>query len=137
MTLMSESKEKRTAQPAGVSHMKVFMQDFVLDIVRSFLQGDEVPLSWKLFLDSVVSTSTRPRIPVVNTQSPLHRRGRRKYLLDAISQRRGSINSFKSVTEVCRNSVNVYNVLGQNFFRGHLTPHGKLIRARLVMVLEA
>ena len=81
MTLMSESKEKRTAQPAGVSHMKVFMQDFVLDIVRSFLQGDEVPLSWKLFLDSVVSTSTRPRIPVVNTQSPLHRRGRRKYLL--------------------------------------------------------
>ena len=66
-----------------VSHMKAFMKDFVIDVVRSFLQGDEMPLSCNLFLDSIFCASSRPKIPVVNTKPPLHRRLRREEFVDS------------------------------------------------------
>ena len=65
-------EENRTAREMG--HMKAFMKDFVFDIVRSFLQGNEVPLSCNLFLKSIFLTSSGPRVPVVNTEPLLHRR---------------------------------------------------------------
>ena len=40
----------RTARKVG--HMKSFMKDFVFDTLRSFLQGDEMPLSCDSFLDA-------------------------------------------------------------------------------------
>ena len=119
---------KRTAPPAKWSHVKSFMKDFVFDIVRSFLSGNEVPLSCNLFLDSTFPISSGPRVPVVNAEPLLHRWLRREAFVDAGCLRKWSLNSLKSVTEICFNSVNVHHVLGQNLIRCHFTPHRKLIR---------
>ena len=64
-------EENRTARKVG--HVKSFMQDFVFDILRSFLQGDDMPLSCDLFLDRILLTSSGPRVPVVNAEPLLHR----------------------------------------------------------------
>ena len=64
-------EENRAACKVG--HMKSVMKKIVFDIVRSFLQGDEVPFSRNLFLDSTFPTSSGPRVPVVNAEPLLHR----------------------------------------------------------------
>ena len=74
-------EEHRTA--CKVSHIKTFMKDFVFDKVRSFLQGDEAPLSCNLFLDSIFCASSRPRISVVDTKPQLQRRLRSEELVDS------------------------------------------------------
>ena len=74
-------EENRTT--SEVSHIKAFMKDSVVDVVRSFLQGDEVPLSRNLFFDSIFCVSSRSRIPVVNTKPPLLRRLRIEELVDS------------------------------------------------------
>ena len=65
-------EENRTT--CEVSHKKAFMSDCVVDVVRSFLQSDEVPLSCNLFFDSISCASSKSRIPVVNTKPHLQRR---------------------------------------------------------------
>ena len=63
-------EENRTASKVG--HMKAFMKDFVFDIVRCFLKGNEVPLSCNLFLEGTFFSTSGPRVPVVDAESPLH-----------------------------------------------------------------
>ena len=51
--------ENRTGRK--VDHMKAFMKVFVFDIVRCFLQGNDMPLSCNLFLDGIFITSSGPK----------------------------------------------------------------------------
>ena len=64
-------KENRTSRKMG--HVKSFMKDFVFDIVRSFLYGDEMQLTCTLLLDCIFLTSSGPSFPVVNAEPLLHR----------------------------------------------------------------
>ena len=74
-------RKNRTAREMG--HMKAFMKDSVVDVVRSFLLGDEVPLSCNLFFDSIFCVSSRSKIPVVNTKPPLQKRLRSEEFVDS------------------------------------------------------
>ena len=74
-------EEDRTTCKVG--HMKAFMTDSVVDVVRSFLQGDKVPLARNLFFFGIFYTSSRSRIPVVDTKPPLQRRRRSEELVDS------------------------------------------------------
>ena len=80
-------EENRTARKVG--HVKSFMKNFVFDIFGSFLQGNDMPLSCNLFLDSIFLTSSGPRVPVVNAEPLLYRRLRGKVLVDTIRLRGG------------------------------------------------
>ena len=64
-------EENRAARKVG--HVKSFMKNFVFDILRSLLQGNDMLLSSHLFLDSIFLSTSGPRIPVVNAEPPLHR----------------------------------------------------------------
>ena len=64
-------EENRSARKVG--HVQSFMQDFVFDILRSFLQSNDKPLSCNRFLDSIFLSSSGPRVPVVNAESLLHK----------------------------------------------------------------
>ena len=55
-------EENRTTREVG--HMKPLMKDVMYEIFRSFLHD--------LFLDSVLSTSSVPRVPAGNTEPHLH-----------------------------------------------------------------
>ena len=59
-------EENRTARKVG--YVKSFMKNFVFDIFGSFLQGNDMPLSCNLFVDSIFLTSSGPRVPVVNAE---------------------------------------------------------------------
>ena len=74
-------KEDRTTRK--VSHIKAFMKDSVVDVVRSFLQSDKVPLARNLFFYGIFCASSRSRIPVVDTKPPLQRRLRSEELVDS------------------------------------------------------
>ena len=63
-------EENRTARKVG--HVKSFMKNFVFDILRSFLQGNDMPLSRNLFLNNTFLSSSGPRVPVVNAEPLLH-----------------------------------------------------------------
>ena len=67
MVVWKVSLLKKDRTTCKVSHMKTFMQDSVVDVVGSFLHGDEVPLARNLFFYSIFCASSRPKIPVVNT----------------------------------------------------------------------
>ena len=56
-----------------VGHLKPFMKNIVFDILRSFLQSNDMPFSSKLFLDSIFRSTSGSWIPVVNAESPLRR----------------------------------------------------------------
>ena len=65
-------EENRTAHKVG--HAKSFMKDFVFDILRCFLQGkNNLPFLRNLFLDCVFLSTSGPRVPIVDTESLLHR----------------------------------------------------------------
>ena len=61
-------EENRTT--SEVSHIKAFMKDSVVDVVRSFLQGDKVPLPRNLFFYGIFCASSRSRIPIANNKPP-------------------------------------------------------------------
>ena len=54
-----------------VGHMKPLMKNIVCDILRSFLQSNDMPFSGNLFLDSIFRSTSGSWIPVVNDESPL------------------------------------------------------------------
>ena len=49
-----------------MGHVKAFMKDFVFDISRSLLQGNDVAFLRNLFVKCVSPLTSGPRVPVVN-----------------------------------------------------------------------
>ena len=64
-------EENRAARKVG--HVKVFLKNIVFDIIRCFLQGNNMPFPRNLFLKCVFPPTSRPRVPVVNAEPLLHR----------------------------------------------------------------
>ena len=52
-----------------VGHVKPFMKNIMLNILRCFLQGNNMPLLRNLLLKSVILSASGPRIPVVDAES--------------------------------------------------------------------
>ena len=56
-------EENRAAGKVG--HVSSFMKDFEFEILKSFLQADDMQLSRNLFLNSVFLSTLVPRVQVV------------------------------------------------------------------------
>ena len=64
-------EENRAARIVG--HVKSFLKNFMINIVRCFLQGNNMPFPRNLFLKCVFPPTSGPRVPVVDAEPPLHR----------------------------------------------------------------
>ena len=64
-------EENRTT--CEVRLMTTFMKDSVVDVVRSFLQGNNMPFHRNLFLKCVFLSTSGSRVPVVDAEPLLHR----------------------------------------------------------------
>ena len=56
-----------------VGHVKSLMKNIVFNIIRCFLQGNNMPFSGNLLLKSVFLSTSGPRIPVLDAVPLLHR----------------------------------------------------------------
>ena len=56
-----------------VGHVKSFLKNIVIDKVRCFLQGINMPYPRNLFLQCVFPPTSGPRVPVVDAEPPLQR----------------------------------------------------------------
>ena len=56
-----------------VNHVKSFLKNTVINIVRCFLQSNNMPFPRILFLKCVVPPTSGPRVPVADAEPPLHR----------------------------------------------------------------
>ena len=68
---MSFVEEDRAACVVG--HVKSFLKNIVINIVRRLLQGNNMPLPRNLFLKCVFPPTSGPRVPVADSEPPLHR----------------------------------------------------------------
>ena len=64
-------EENRAARIVG--HVKSFLKNIVINIVRCLLQGNNMRFPSNLFLKSVFLSTLGPRIPVVDAEPPLRR----------------------------------------------------------------
>ena len=64
-------EENRAARIVG--HVKSFLKNIVINIVRCFLQGNNMPFHRNLFLKCVFLSTSGPRVPVVGAEPFLHR----------------------------------------------------------------
>ena len=64
-------EENRTAHKVG--HMKSFLKNIMFDIIRGFLQGNNMPFHRNLFLESVFLSMPGPKVPVVKAEPLLHK----------------------------------------------------------------
>ena len=64
-------EEDRAARLVG--HVKSFLKNIVIKIVRRFLQSNDMPFHRNLFFEFVFSSTSGPRIPVVDAEPHLHK----------------------------------------------------------------
>ena len=64
-------EENRAARMVG--HVKSFLKNIVINIVRCFLQGNNMSFPRNLFLECVFPPTSGPRVPVVDAEPPLHK----------------------------------------------------------------
>ena len=119
-------EENRAARIVGV--MKSILKNVVMKIVRCFLKGNNMTFPRNLFLKCVFPPTSGPSSSCTRWASSAQRL-RRKVFVDAICLRGGKLSSFRSVTEICHNSVNVNHVFSNDFLVAHLTPQSKAIRS--------
>ena len=73
-----------------MGHMEAIREKLVVNVVRRFLQSNDMPHSCNLFFD-----------PVVAAESPLHNRTGRKAFTGTVHVRRGSVFSLRCLAKLC------------------------------------
>ena len=79
-------EENRASSVMG--HMEPTSKNVMVDILRCFLQSDDVPPACDLLLEGIFFSASRPWIPVVDTQTLLHKRTIGYAFVDAACLRR-------------------------------------------------
>ena len=74
LTLTSGKKVSllKTPRICVVSHVEPVREELVVNMLNRLLQGDDVPFSCNLFLDSALFSTSRSWIPVVDAQALLN-----------------------------------------------------------------
>ena len=122
-------EENRAARIVG--HVESFLKKVVINKVRRFSQGNNVPFPRNLFFKCVFPPTSGPKVPVVDAEASSAQEIEKKNCVDAICLRRGRLSSVRSVTEICHNFVNINHMFGQYLVTALLAPHSKLIRLHI------
>ena len=73
-----------------MGHVEAIREKLVVNIFRRLLQGNDMPVSCNLFLESISFSPWGSRAPVVDAVSPLHNRTGSKVLIGTVHVRRCS-----------------------------------------------
>ena len=85
-------EENRASSVMG--HVEPTSKNIMVDILRCFLQGDDVPPACNLLFEGIFFSTSGPWVPFVDTQTLLH--GRTIFLVEAVCLSRCIIASRKS-----------------------------------------
>ena len=113
-------EENRTTCVSG--HVEAICEKFVVDVVRRFLQGNDMPRSYNLLFESNFISPTGSRVPVVDVESLLHNRTGRRVLIGTVHVRRGSVFPFGCFAKLCCSLVGVRHMLGKDFVIAQFDP---------------
>ena len=108
-----------------MGHVEAICEKLVVDVVRRFMQGNDMPPSCNSLFEGIFFSPTGSRVPVVDAESPLHNRTDRQAFAGTVHVRRGSVFSFGCLAKLCRSLLNVHHMLDQDFVLGHLDPGSK------------
>ena len=105
-----------------MGHVEAICKKFVVDAVRRFLQGNDMPPSCNLLFEGIFFSPTGSRVPVVDAESPLHNRTSRKAFIGTVHVRRGSVFPFGCLAKLCCSLLNIHHMLDQDFVLAHFDP---------------
>ena len=74
-----------------MGHVEATREKLVVNVVRRFLQGNDMPHSCHLLFEGIFFSLTGSRVPTVDAESPLHNRTGRKAFTGTVHVRRGSV----------------------------------------------
>ena len=77
-----------------MGHVEANREKLVVNVVRRLLQGNDMPPSCNLFLESIFFSRTGSRVPVVDAESLLHNRTGRKVFTRTVHVGRCSMFPF-------------------------------------------
>ena len=66
-------EENRTTCVMG--HVEAIRENVMANVVRSLLQGNDMPSHRNLFFEGIIFSPTGSRVPVVDAESPIHLSG--------------------------------------------------------------
>ena len=73
-----------------MGHVEAIREKLVVNVVRCFLEGNDMPSSCNLLFEGIFFSPTESRVPVVDAESPLHNRTGSKVLIGTVHVRRCS-----------------------------------------------
>ena len=110
-----------------MGHVEVIREKLVVNVVRRFLQGNDMPPSCNLLFEGIFFSPTKSRVPIVDAKSLLHNRTGRKAFAGTVHVRRGSVFPFGCLAKLCCSLVDIHQMLNQDFVLAHFDPRSKLI----------
>ena len=98
--------EKHSASSV-VGNVEPICQNIMIDILKCFLQCDDVPLACDLFLKSTFFSTSWSWIPFVDAESLLHRRTIRHVVVEAVLLRRCIVSPCGCLSKLCDGLFNI------------------------------
>ena len=84
-----------------MGHVEAIREKFVVNVVRHFLQGNDMPSSCNLLFEGIFFSPTGSRVPVVDAESPF---------------------PFGCLAKLCCSLLNIHHMLDQDFVVAHFDP---------------
>ena len=84
-----------------MSHVEAIREKLVVNVVRRFLQRNDMPPSCNLLFEGIFFLPTGSRVPSAHAESPLHNRTGRKAFTGTVHVRRGSVFPFGCLAKFC------------------------------------
>ena len=100
-----------------MGHVEAIREKFVINVVRRFLQGNDMPPSCNLFFEGIFFSPTRSRVPIVGAESPLHNRTGRKVFTGTVHVGTGSMFPFGCLAKFCCSLLNIHPPYAEPGFR--------------------
>ena len=108
-----------------MGHVEAIREKLVVNVVRRFLQGNDMPPSCNLLFEGIFFSPTGSRVPIVDAKSPLHNRTGRKVFTVTVLVGRGSMFPFGCLAKFCCSLLNIHHMLNQDFVLAHFDPRSK------------
>ena len=105
-----------------MGHVEAIREKLVINVVRRFLQGNDMPPSCNLLFEGIFFSPTESRVPAVDAESPLHNRTCRKAFTRTVHVRRGSVFPPGCLAKLCCSLLSVHHRLDQDIVVAHFDP---------------
>ena len=94
-----------------VSHVEPTSKNVMVDILRCFLQGDDVPPACNLLFEGTFFSTWGPWVPIVDTQALLH--GQTIFFVGAVCYEK----MYHYLAKICDSFLNIHHMMYQGIVR--------------------